>query len=158
VGTIGPNLDDAFSGSREQGFEESTYAEVVRWQIAFPGEGGLMPPDLVEGEDADDVAVFVARCAGNADDPACAPEGGGEITATDGAEIFAQAGCGSCHVLAAAGSTGEIGPNLDEAKPTVELAIDRITNGRGAMPAFGGQLSEEQIRAVAEFVAQSAGG
>jgi mono/diheme cytochrome c family protein len=115
-----------------------------------------MPPDLVTGEDADDVAVYVGRYAGNPDLPPSAGDEG--ITATDGAEIFAQAGCGSCHVLAAAGSTGEIGPNLDEAKPTVELAIDRITNGRGAMPAFGGQLSEEQIRAVAEFVAQSAGG
>ena len=55
------------------------------------------------------------------------------------------------------GSTGTIGPNLDEAKPSKELAVDRVTNGAGAMPSFKGQLSEKQIDAVAEFVATSAG-
>ena len=45
-----------------------------------------------------------------------------------------------------------MGPNLDESQPSLELAIDRITNGQGGMPAFGDQLSDEQIQAVAEFV------
>jgi cbb3-type cytochrome c oxidase subunit III len=157
-GTIGPDLDQAFAGAREQGFEESTFEQVVREQIAYPGIGLGMPADLVEGEDADDVAYFVAECAANADDPVCAPPSGGGVAATDGKEIFAQAGCGSCHTLAAAGASGTIGPNLDDAKPSPELVIDRVTNGQGAMPSFADQLSEEQIQAVAEFVSQNAGG
>jgi mono/diheme cytochrome c family protein len=131
---------------------------VVRAQIAFPGVDSVMLPDLVTGQDADNVSYFVAQCAGNPDDAQCVPPGGGEITSTDGAEIFAQAGCGNCHVLAAAGSTGTIGPNLDETQPSEELATDRVTNGSGAMPAFGEQLSEEQIQAVVDFVVQNAGG
>jgi mono/diheme cytochrome c family protein len=80
------------------------------------------------------------------------------VTATDGKEIFTQAGCISCHTLAAAGSTGTVGPNLDDAKPSRELVVDRVTNGSGAMPPFKDQLSEEQIQAVADFVVQSVGG
>ena len=74
-----------------------------------------------------------------------------------GKTVFTDAGCGGCHTLAAAGSSGTVGPNLDESQPTLELAIDRITNGRGGMPSFEGQLSEEQIRAVASFVAENRG-
>ena len=70
-------------------------------------------------------------------------DGGGEGS-TDGETIFTQ-NCGSCHTLAAAGTTGTIGPNLDDSKPTKELAVDRVTNGMGAMPAFEGTLSPEQI-------------
>ena len=158
TGTIGPNLDWAFAGAREQGFEESTFEQVVREQIAYPGIDLGMPADLVEGEDADDVAHFVARCAANVGDAACAPAEGGSVTATDGQEIFAQAGCGSCHTYGPAGSAGTIGPNLDETQPSLDVAIDRVTNGQGQMPSFKDQLSEEQIQAVAEFVAQSAGG
>jgi len=149
-GTIGPNMDDAFAGSREQGFAESTFADVVRWQIAYPGIGLGMPAGLVTGQDADDVAAYVARYAGN---PDIEPSGGGKITATKGSEVFAQAGCGSCHTLAAAGSSGTVGPNLDEAKPSHDLVVDRVTNGQGGMPPFKDQLSEEQIQAVADFVA-----
>jgi mono/diheme cytochrome c family protein len=158
VGKIGPDLDNAFRGAREQGFEESTFQQVVREQIAYPGIGLGMPADLVQGQDADDVAYFVARCAANTDDPACKPqEGGGQIAATDGKEIFASAGCASCHTLAAAGATGAVGPNLDESRPALDLVVDRVTNGQGGMPPFEDRLSEEQIQAVAEFVSQSAG-
>jgi mono/diheme cytochrome c family protein len=160
TGTVGPNLDDAFRAARAEGFEESTFEQVVREQIALPGIGLGMPADLLEGADADDVAFFVARCAANPDEPACsAPAGGGGgVTATDGKEVFTQAGCGSCHTLAAAGATGTVGPNLDDSKPSKELVVDRVTNGSGAMPPFEGQLSEEQIQAVADFVVQSIGG
>jgi cbb3-type cytochrome c oxidase subunit III len=156
-GTVGPNLDDAFRASREQGFEENTFEQVVREQIAFPGIGLAMPANLVTGADADDVAFFVARCAANGEDPACTPPGGGEVTATDGKEIFQQAGCASCHTLAATGATGTVGPNLDDAKPPQALVVDRVTNGKGAMPSFKDKLSEQQITAVAEFVSQNAG-
>ena len=149
-GTIGPNLDEAFKYDREQGFKDSTIQQVVRQQIALAVLP--MPPNLVTGDDADAVAAYVARVAGKP-----VEGGGGKVTATEGKEIFAQAGCGSCHTLKDAGSTGTIGPNLDEAKPTLDLAIERVTNGKPPMPAFKGQLSEAQIEAVAKYVVDVAG-
>ena len=163
-GQIGPNLDHAFASLREEGFEESTIRNMVRAQIKHPveeppTEAPGMPADLVVGEQAEAVAAYVASVAGL---PGGAGGGGGageQITdATDGETIFAQAGCGSCHTLAAAGTTGTIGPSLDESQPDVQLVIDRVTNGMGAMPAFEGRLTEEQIQAVADYVAESAGG
>jgi mono/diheme cytochrome c family protein len=71
--------------------------------------------------------------------------------------VFATAGCTGCHTLKAAGSTGTVGPNLDEAKPSKALVIDRVTNGQGGMPSFKGQLSDAQIEAVADYVSQNAG-
>jgi mono/diheme cytochrome c family protein len=84
------------------------------------------------------------------------PPAAGGSTAV-GKEVFASAGCGACHTLADAGATGTVGPNLDEAKPSAELVVDRVTNGMGAMPPFAGQLSEEQITEVAAYVSAAAG-
>jgi mono/diheme cytochrome c family protein len=81
-----------------------------------------------------------------------------EGDASAGEQIYASAGCGGCHTLAAAGSSGTVGPNLDDSKPDVALAVDRVTNGRGAMPAFSGQLSEKEIADVAAYVVQSTSG
>jgi mono/diheme cytochrome c family protein len=69
VGKLGPNLDTAFRPSENQGFEESTIRQVVADQIKFPGDYGAppaptMPANLVEGEDVDDVAAYVAAVAG----------------------------------------------------------------------------------------------
>ena len=75
-----------------------------------------------------------------------------------GESVYASAGCGACHTLAAAGSTGQVGPNLDESKPDAELVVDRVTNGGGAMPSFGSQLDEKQIQDVAAFVVDSTQG
>ena len=85
---------------------------------------------------------------GNADLPAL------ELTgdAAAGDEVFASGGCGACHTFSAAGSSGTIGPNLDEAQPSYELAVERITLGQGGMPAFGEQLEPQQIADVAAFV------
>ena len=151
-GTIGPDLDQAFESPREQGFDESTIRDIVRGQIAYPtaepvtGEPG-MPANLVTGDDAADVAAYVASVA------AKPGEGGGGEAAppSDQKELFAQQ-CGSCHVLADAGTTGTIGPNLDQAMPSLDAAIRQITNGGGGMPPFGGQLSDEQIKALADYV------
>jgi mono/diheme cytochrome c family protein len=76
----------------------------------------------------------------------------------EGKDVFASAGCGGCHTLGDAGSSGNVGPNLDQAHPSVAVARQTIANGRGAMPAFEGQLTDEQIRAVAQYVSQAAGG
>ena len=172
-GVIGPNLDDGFKQARVDGLGENTIQSVVRSQIAYPVEEPStgtpgMPADIYEGDDAEAVAAYVASVAGLPTAPGGATGGtdtggggaggtqetGGEI---DGAAVFTEAGCGSCHTFEAAGSTGTIGPNLDEAAPSTELAVERVTEGMGAMPAFGDQLSPEQIRAVAEYVSQTAG-
>ena len=73
-----------------------------------------------------------------------------------GKEVFLNvAGCGGCHTLNAAGSTGTVGPNLDEKKPDRALILDRVTHGKGVMPSFSGSLSDKQIADVVEFVYQS---
>ena len=182
-GTIGPNLDYAFVQSRADGIGDATIQSVIRGQISYPveepstGSPG-MPADIVTGEDADSVAAYVASVAGLPVAPRPAPPAGqdtggetdtggdtdtGGQTETaeetlDGAAIFADAGCASCHTLAAANASGTIGPNLDESQPDRALVIDRVTNGMGAMPSFSDSLSDEQIAAVADFVADSAGG
>ena len=74
-----------------------------------------------------------------------------------GEAVFGSAGCGGCHTLEAAGSSGNVGPNLDDAEPDAALTADRVTNGRGAMPAFGDQLSEKQIADVVAYVVESTG-
>jgi cytochrome c553 len=83
--------------------------------------------------------------------------GGAPGDAAAGGEIFASQGCGSCHVLEEAGSTGAVGPNLDESQVDLEQAVEQITNGGGGMPPFGGRLSEEEIQNVAAFVVESQG-
>jgi len=77
---------------------------------------------------------------------------------TAGAKIFQSAGCVGCHKLAAAHATGTVGPNLDQAKPDYRLATARVTLGKGAMPSFKGQLSDQQIADVASYVVKSTGG
>ncbi len=167
-GVIGPNLDDAFRQSRVDGLGQLTIQSVVRDQIAYPIEHPTtgapgMPADIVTGEDADSVALYVASVAGlpvraQPGAEAGGSEGGGAGgAAPDGKAIFAEAGCGGCHTLKAAGATGTVGPNLDDAKPSKELVIDRVTNGKGVMPSFKDSYSAEQIAAVADYVSKNAG-
>ena len=75
----------------------------------------------------------------------------------DGASVFAEAGCNTCHTLSAAGASGTVGPNLDDLLPTEEQVMTIVTNGRGAMPAFADQLTPEEIEAVSTYVADAAG-
>jgi mono/diheme cytochrome c family protein len=77
---------------------------------------------------------------------------------TAGAKIFTSAGCIGCHTLAAAHATGTVGPNLDQAKPDYRLVTARVTNGKGVMPSFKGQLTDQQIADVAAFVVKATGG
>jgi len=168
-GTVGPNLDDAFAQAREDGMTSATFTQVVNEQIEFPisdtstGAPGMPGIDVtlphcddvegdafcVEDQDQaiDDVATYVGAVAGTG------------VTAEkpkDGKTIFTT-NCGSCHTLGDAGTSGAVGPNLDDAKPSQELVTDRVTNGKGAMPSFKGSLDEAQIQAVAEYVSSSAG-
>ena len=75
-----------------------------------------------------------------------------------GKAVFTSAGCVGCHTLAAAGSTGTVGPNLDQAKPPLSLAVMRVTEGAGAMPSFKGQLTTKQIADVTAYVVKATGG
>jgi len=150
-GTTGPNLDDAFGPSRKQGFKDSTIQNVVLDQIRQPSPP--MPKNLVTGQDAQDVAAFVASVAGKG-----APNGtpSPQQLGNDGKKIF-QSQCASCHTLKAANATGTIGPNLDQLKPSEPGVEHQVEVGGGPMPAFKGKLTDAQISAVSKFVADNAG-
>ena len=145
-GNQGPNLDDAFQASRKQGFKQVTIEQVVRDQIelAVPP----MPKNLVTGSDADAVAAYVAQVAGTGVTAA--------KNSTNGKDIFT-ANCGSCHTLADAGTTGTVGPNLDQLKPPLAIVQHQVINGGSVMPAFKGTLTPAQITAVAKYVSSVAG-
>jgi cbb3-type cytochrome c oxidase subunit III len=145
-GQSGPNLDDAFSPDRKQGFKPETIQQVVRDQIelAIPP----MPKNLVTGSDADSVAAYVAQVAGTGVTAA--------KNSTNGKDIFT-ANCGSCHTLKDAGTSGTVGPNLDQLKPPFAIVQHQVINGGGAMPAFKGTLTTAQITAVAKYVSSVAG-
>jgi cbb3-type cytochrome c oxidase subunit III len=150
-GTVGPNLDDAFGPDLKQGFKKSTVQNVVLLQIRQPSPP--MPKNLVRGEDAQDVAAYVASVAGtgnasNAPTPS--------TLGTDGKKIF-QAECGSCHTLKDAATSGAVGPNLDQLKPAQATVEHQVTVGGGVMPAFKGTLTAAQITAVAKYVSSAAG-
>lgn len=110
------------------------------------------------------LALVGAGCGGDDEGGGAAETTVTETTATEttgggtasGAMVFAQAGCGGCHTLAAAGSNGQVGPNLDDLKPSVDEVESQVRNGGGGMPAFEGDLSDAEIQAVAQYVAESA--
>ena len=77
--------------------------------------------------------------------------------AAAGEEVFADANCGACHTLAAVGASGQVGPDLDSLRPGYEQARSKVETGGGVMPAFKNDLSAQQIRDVAAFVATRAG-
>lgn len=126
------------------------------------------------------VAVVVSACGGSAAPPAgggsstraptptTSSTGGSNTTGesgtsattdttsasvNNGEQIFNSAGCATCHTLAAAGATGDVGPDLDEVKLSVATIESQVAYGAGTMPPFAGQLTDAQIRAVAKYVA-----
>jgi mono/diheme cytochrome c family protein len=109
-------------------------------------------PETIVGSVPADTGGAPAETGG---EPA-APAGEGDPAA--GEAIFASAGCGSCHTLSAAGTSGTVGPNLDDAQPDVDLVVERVTNGVGAMPSFSSSLSEQDIADVAAYVVASTSG
>jgi cbb3-type cytochrome c oxidase subunit III len=149
-GNIGPNLDAAFAADREQGFPENTISSVVLDQIRLAS--APMPRNLVKGQDAVDVADYVAATAGVNGSEAKAPS----TKSNDGKTIFTT-NCASCHTLKAAGAKGAIGPNLDQLKPAFPATQRQVIHGGGLMPAFKGRLTDKQIDAVSKFVAENAG-
>jgi mono/diheme cytochrome c family protein len=106
----------------------------------------LVGPQVV----AEDKAESTAAAAGSS--PYAQPDGGGG--ASDGATVFSDH-CGSCHTLSAAGTSGQVGPNLDDSSLDAAAIEATVRDGRGAMPAFGDSLSDADIEAVAAYVADS---
>jgi mono/diheme cytochrome c family protein len=116
---------------------------------------------------AGSLTLVAAGCGGDDDSDSAAPpattteQSGGDSGTGDaakGEEVFASAGCGGCHTFEAAGSSGSVGPNLDELAPSFDQVVEQVTNGGGAMPAFAGELSEQEIRDVATYVSSRATG
>lgn len=74
-----------------------------------------------------------------------------------GARVFTEGGCATCHTLAAARAGGKVGPNLDRLRPDALAAARQVREGGGGMPPYADRLSEEDIDAVAAYVAEVAG-
>jgi mono/diheme cytochrome c family protein len=165
---VGPDLDDAFAAAREVGEDSDTIEGVVKAQVEFPrpntgDPANSMPADVVTGQDLNDVAAYVGEWAGV---PGAKPP---EVEGGPGAQVFANNGCGGCHTLAAAGSSGVTGPDLDEVLPGQNSAkieediVDpnkEISKGYPAnvMPQnFGETLSEEELEQLVEYLQESAG-
>jgi cytochrome c oxidase subunit 2 len=192
-GKIGPDLDASFRPDRKQGFEESTIRQVVADQIRFPGDYGpppapTMPKNLVTGAGVDDVAAYVAYVAGQkgvsvtataAPAPtttqAAPPSGGGGANLAAGKQAFMDNGCGACHTLAAAGSNGTVGPDLDKLKTyaaAANMPLDQFIResivkpnayiqkgyAKGIMPTSFASLPKSMLDALVAFLAASAKG
>jgi mono/diheme cytochrome c family protein len=166
-GTIGPDLDDAFAAAREVGQNGDTVEGVVKAQVESPrpdnGNPAVsMPADIVTGQDLDDVAAYLGLYAGV---PGAAPP---KVPGGPGAQVFANNGCGGCHVLAAAGAGGVTGPDLDEvltaedsAAHIEEMIVDpnaEIAPGYppNVMPEnFGEVLSKKELEDLVEYLIEN---
>jgi mono/diheme cytochrome c family protein len=164
--TVGPNLDYAFKQARASGMDQDTIEGVVESQIENPRPAApeqtdvYMPANLVEGEDASDVAAYVASVAGV---PGIKPP---EFVAP---EFFAT-NCGGCHTLKEAGTTGNIGPDLDQALPGMSAAqISESITDPGAQPTagfpsgvmpenYGDTLTPPQLQQLVRYLMQAVGG
>ena len=178
AGKSGPNLDAAFGPSRRDGLGSKTIAGVVHDQILYPGRGSPMPAKLVTGDDARDVAAYVGAIAGRPGEDTGALATAGLAGATDGNQIFTAAGCGGCHAFSAAGSTGSIGPNLNDLAATApknkpdmkpeEYVSESIVKPNafiapgyqaGVMPQnYSSQLTPEQVKGLSDYLVKTGGG
>jgi len=170
TGEVGPNLDHAFAAARENGNDSDTIEGIVKAQVEYPRPNNgnpavSMPNDIVTGQDLDDVAAYVGEWAGV---PGAAPP---QVSGGPGAQVFANNGCGNCHVLAAAESGGVTGPNLDEALAPGNSAAEieemivnpnaKIYKGYppNVMPQnFEQTLSPEELEDLVKYLMESTGG
>jgi len=128
TGTVGPNLDVVFRQDRADGIKSASIEGLVdNWILypnANPNSGAVMPQGLYRGQNAADVAAYVAAVASEPGQDTGALAGAVQakvpVTPAAGKTVFTGPGtCGACHTLAAAGTTGTAGPNL-----SVRLASD----------------------------------
>ena len=131
--------------------DEEAHAEGAATHVddseAERGEGPPATPGF-DDEDAPGTTTATGGGAGGNE------EEGAQGDADAGKAVYASAGCGGCHTFEPAGSTGTVGPNLDEADVALDEAREQVANGGNGMPAFKDQLSEKQIADVAAFVAR----
>ena len=110
------------------------------------------------------LAFAFAGCGSNDGEEAEQPRAStrAETAAPQTGEAIFSENCGGCHTLAAAGTNGTVGPNLDEHMKEHMLGMahvqEQVRNGGGGMPAFEGKLTDAQIKSVAEYVSSTAGG
>jgi mono/diheme cytochrome c family protein len=175
AGTQGPSLDKAFQTALADGIDRETVEGIVHKQILHPRRNSIMPAGLVEGEDATDVAAYVAYAAAKSGDDQGALATAGLAQAKTGEQIFTAAGCAGCHTFSPAGSNGNIGPDLNELKAAAaKYAKDKtpeeyvqesivqpdafIVPGFGnAMPSFQGRLTDKQVQTLVEYLLNSGG-
>jgi len=159
-GTIGPSLDAAFAASRAEDFDESAIRAVVLGQMRYPIAPMPPPEELFpSGQYSDEereaameaIATYVASVAANQQAIAQAGQQAGNASASDPKALFTS-NCAGCHTFAAAGTSGKVGPNLDQISLTADRIAEQIRNGGGGMPPFQGQLTDEQIQALAKYV------
>jgi mono/diheme cytochrome c family protein len=176
AGTTGPSLDTSFQTALADGIDRDTIQGIVHDQILHPRSDSQMPAMLVKGEDAKDVAAYVGYAAARKGNDEGALASAGLAQAKTGDQIFTAAGCAGCHTFGPAGSTGNIGPSLDDLKTTAgdrepgkspeEYIRESLTDpsaflvqGFGnAMPSFQGRLTDEQIQALVDYLLQTGGG
>jgi mono/diheme cytochrome c family protein len=104
------------------------------------------------------VMLFVGPVLVADDEPATGsppPAADGGASGADGEAVFVD-NCGTCHTLETAGTSGTVGPSLDDVGLDAEEISTIVSDGRGGMPSFSGDLDPAEIDAVAEFVAGSA--
>jgi sulfur oxidation c-type cytochrome SoxX len=166
-GRTGPDLDAAFRTALGDGMNRDTVQGIVHDQILNPRKNSAMPPRLVTGEDAEDVAAYVGYAAARTGEDEGALAQAGLAGATTGEQIFTAAGCGACHTLAKANATGTVGPSLDDLAAAAgngspedyvrESVLDpdaEVAQGfqPGVMPSYEGRLTDEQIQALVEYL------
>ena len=185
TGQIGPNLDDAFRQDRADGVKNTSIQGLVDYWIQYPSTQGVMPGGLYKGQKAQDVAAYVGTVAGRAGVDTGALASAGGVTGTTpaaGKQVFTGVGgCGSCHTLSAAATTGVQGPNLDthlkadcataqskqirgaSLKQCIETAIIKpyayLPSGyhAGVMPStFAKSLTKSEITALVNFISTAA--
>jgi mono/diheme cytochrome c family protein len=106
--------------------------------------------------------VLLAACGGGNDSSggssssSSSASGSSGSASAQGKTVFTT-NCKGCHTLKDAGSTGTVGPNLDDLAPDKATVVRQVNNGGGPMPAFKGKLSDAQINAVATYVSTVSG-
>ena len=140
----------------ERGIPQPSTRPRLGWDVRAAEVGAVMLALFLVGVAAT-AGYLVGRERGDGATPTetSAPPTTAAPSAENGERVYASAGCGGCHVLAAAGSSGTVGPALDTRPLAATLVVDRVTNGLRAMPAFAGRLSEDEIADVAAYVAEA---
>jgi mono/diheme cytochrome c family protein len=112
------------------------------------------PADPAPASGAVDASQLVRPEAAVPDAAAPAPAATlSAATREQGQKLFANYACGSCHALADAGASGSIGPAFDgNAGLTKAYVMETVKTGRGAMPSFDGQMTEQEIATLAEYI------